>query len=88
MSPAPPAFTRNAEFLAALMNLICASHSARVMNPSLSASLLSKNPFRNVFSLSSRLILPSLSASPSSSSLSKFGILKSLSAGSPGDHPA
>ena len=51
-SPVPPAFSANALFFPSAMNLRIASHSSRVILPSLFASWLSKKSFKNVFSAS------------------------------------
>src|SRR5580704_9230765 len=87
-SPDPPGFKANALFFPWDINFILASHSARVSMPSWLVSLLSKKPFRKVFSDSSLERMPSPLASPCLSRSSKLGIWKSLSAASPGDQPA
>src|SRR5215469_11548601 len=87
-SPVPPAFSANALFFAAAMSFMLASHSARVILPSLFVSLLSKNPLSMVFSEPALVRCPSFSSPACFRMSSNDGILKSLSAASPGDQPA
>src|SRR5262245_15106387 len=87
-SPFPPDLTANTLFLPDDISLTMDSYSSRVILPSLFRSLLSKNPFRNVLSLSALEIAPSPSASPCLSRSSNVGILNSLSSALPGEYPA
>src|ERR1700754_218051 len=87
MSPDPPGFTANALFLPSAMNLSTVSYSARVIVPSLFASILSKNP-SNAFPASSFDSAPSLFLSRSVSILSNGGSWFPLSPAPPGAQPA
>src|SRR5262245_38906801 len=87
-SPVPPALSANALFFPSDMNFSIASHSSRVILPSLLASMVSKLSFRDVFWASSLEMAPSLSVSTFLSMASNEGIWNSLSSGPPGDQPA
>ncbi len=87
MSPVPPGLSANAVFLAAATIASALSHSARVILPSLFASIVSKKPLSTPAVISFLASAPSPLLSPISNK-SNGGSLKLVSSAAPGDQAA